>query len=66
MDRSRFHEGIGRMPFTDIFGRSERSELSQMEAAELLGINDRGFAVTPSRPERTLSLDHATPRRQAL
>ena len=45
MDRARIHEGIGRMPFTDIFGRSERSELSQMEAAELLGINDCGFAV---------------------
>lgn len=38
MDRARIHEGIRRMRFTDILGRSERSELSQMEAAELLGI----------------------------
>ena len=31
------------MRFTDIAGRSERSELSQMEAAELLGISERTF-----------------------
>ena len=31
------------MRFTDILGRSERSELSQMEAAELLGISERTF-----------------------
>ncbi len=41
MDRARIHEGIRRMRFTDILGRSERSELSQMEAAELLGITER-------------------------
>jgi predicted DNA-binding protein (UPF0251 family) len=29
------------MRFTDFLGRSERSELSQMEAAELLGISER-------------------------
>jgi hypothetical protein len=34
MDRARIHEGIRRI--TDVLGRSERSELSQMEAAELL------------------------------
>ena len=31
------------MRFADILGRSERSELSQMEAAELLGISERTF-----------------------
>jgi transposase len=31
------------MRFTDILGRSERSELRQMEAAELLGISERTF-----------------------
>ena len=41
MDRARFHAGIRRMRFTDALGRSERSELSQMEAAELLGISER-------------------------
>ena len=43
MDRARIHEGIRRMRFTDILGRNERSELSQMEAAELLGIDERTF-----------------------
>src|SRR5271166_5178144 len=43
MDRARTHEGIRRMRFTDILGRSERSELSQLEAAELLGISERTF-----------------------
>ena len=37
MNRARIHEGISRMRFADILGRTERSELSQMEAAELLG-----------------------------
>jgi len=31
------------MRFTDVLGRTERSELSQMEAAELLGIGERTF-----------------------
>src|SRR5271156_3735058 len=43
MDRARIHEGIRRMRFTDVLGRSERSDLSQMEAAELLGISERTF-----------------------
>ena len=43
MDRARIHEGIRRMRCTDVLGRSERSELSQMEAAELLGISERTF-----------------------
>ncbi len=43
MDRARIHEGIRRMRFEDVLGRAERSELSQMEAAELLGISERTF-----------------------
>lgn len=43
MDRARLHEGIRRMRFTDVVGRAERSELSQVEAAELLGISERTF-----------------------
>jgi transposase len=43
MDRARIHEGVRRMRFTDVLGRSERSELSQMEAAALLGISERTF-----------------------
>jgi transposase-like protein len=37
------HEGIRRMRFLDVLGRTERSELSQMEAAELLGVCERTF-----------------------
>jgi transposase len=43
MDRARIHEGIRRMRFSDVLGRMDRSELSQIEAAELLGISERTF-----------------------
>ena len=43
MDRACIHEGIRRMRFEDVLGRTERSELSQMEAAELLGVSERTF-----------------------
>ena len=43
MDRARIHEGIRRMRFADVLGRTERSGLSQMEAAELLGVSERTF-----------------------
>jgi transposase len=43
MDRARIHEGVRRMRFEDVLGRTERSELSQMEAAEVLGVSERTF-----------------------
>ena len=43
MDRARILEGIRRMRFTDVLDRTERSELSQMEAAELLCMSERTF-----------------------
>ena len=43
MDRARLHEGIRQMRFESVLDRCERSELSQMEAAELLGISERTF-----------------------
>jgi transposase len=43
MDWARVHEGIRQMRFENILGRWERSELSQAEAAELLGVGDRTF-----------------------
>lgn len=43
MDRARIHEGIRQMRFEQIFDRWERSDLSQSEAAELLGIGERTF-----------------------
>ena len=43
MDRARLHEGIRLMRFDDLLIRTERSELGQMEAAELLGMSERTF-----------------------
>ncbi len=45
MDRARIPEGIRRMRFLDVLGRVERSALSQIEAAELLGVCERTFLV---------------------
>jgi hypothetical protein len=36
MDRARIHEGLRRMRFSDVLDGTERSELSQMEAAVAL------------------------------
>ena len=43
MDRTRMHEGIRRMRFEGLLERHERGELSQVEAAELLGMSERTF-----------------------
>jgi len=43
MDRTRVHEGIRRMRFETLLDRHEGGELSQMEAAEMLGISERSF-----------------------
>jgi transposase len=43
MERARLHEGIRQMRFLDVLGRTERSELGHMEAAELLGVCERTF-----------------------
>ena len=43
MDRAGIHEGIRRMRFADVPDRTVRSELSQSEAAELLGVSERTF-----------------------
>lgn len=43
MGWARVHEGVRRMRFEDVLGRWERSELSQWDAAELLGISERSF-----------------------
>src|SRR5512132_3925161 len=41
MRRTAILEGVRMMRFLDVFGRCERRELSQLEAAELLGVNER-------------------------
>jgi transposase len=43
MDRTRIHEGVRRMRFEGLLDRQERGELSQLEAAEVLGISERSF-----------------------
>ena len=43
MDRTRIDEGIRRMRFESLLDRQERGELSQFEAAEMLGISERSF-----------------------
>lgn len=43
MDRARIHEGIRRMRFEALLDRQERGELSQLEAAEVLGMSERSF-----------------------
>jgi transposase len=64
MDRARIHEGIRRMRFEDVLGRSERSELSQMEAAELLGISERTFRRWRDR-HREMGLEGLSDQRLA-
>src|SRR5258707_10878104 len=43
MDRARIHEGIRQMRFESLLDRQEARELSQVEAAALLGIGERTF-----------------------
>jgi transposase len=43
MDRTRVHEGVRQMRFVGLLDRHERGELSQIEAAEMLGISERSF-----------------------
>jgi hypothetical protein len=65
MDRARIHEGIRRMGFEDVWARSERSELSQMEAAELLGITERTSRRTEFRALGNLIRASVTSARRA-
>lgn len=50
------------MRFEDVLGRTERSELSQMEAAELLGISERTFRRWRDR-HRDLGMEGLADRR---
>ena len=43
MDRARIHEGIRRMRFEALLERQEEGALSQVEAAEMLGMSERSF-----------------------
>ena len=43
MNRAAFHEGLRRMRFANVLDRHEGGEITQLEAAEMLGINERTF-----------------------
>ena len=43
MRRTEALEGVGMIKFRSVFGRYEAAELSEMEAAELLGVGERTF-----------------------
>ena len=43
MRRTEARQGVRMLKFMDVFGRWEASELSQLDAAELLGMGERTF-----------------------
>ena len=43
MRRTEVLDGVRMLKFRDVFGRCEQGRLSKLEAAELLGINERTF-----------------------
>ncbi len=43
MRRTEARQGVRMLKFMDVFGRWEASEVSQLEAAELLGMGERSF-----------------------
>jgi transposase len=43
MNKTAVHEGVRRMRFESLLGRQERGEITQDEAAEMLGVNVRTF-----------------------
>ena len=49
MERARIHEGIRRMRLEDLLARQERGEVSQVEAAEMLGVSERTLRRWQSR-----------------
>ena len=43
MNRAALHEGLRRMRFANVLDRHDGGEITQLEAAEMLGINERTF-----------------------
>ena len=43
MNRAAIHEGIRRMRFSSLLERHKGGELTQVEAAEMLGVHERTF-----------------------
>jgi hypothetical protein len=51
MRRTEVLNGVRMLKFRDVFGRCEEGKLSKLEAAELLGINERTFRRWSQRYE---------------
>ena len=51
MGTASVHEGVRRMRFESLFGRQERGEVTQVEAAEMLGVSVRTFQRWAARFE---------------
>jgi transposase len=51
MGRASIHEGVRRMRFSSLLERQERSEITQEEAAEMLGVHVRTFQRWATRYE---------------
>src|SRR5262245_24213753 len=70
MGRASIHEGVRRMRFEVLLGRQERGELTQCEAAEMLGVSVRTLQRWAGRFEEAGAvgladrrLGRASPRR---
>ena len=47
MRRTKVLQGLRLMKFEDVYGKTHRGELSQSEAAEVLGLSERTFRRWP-------------------
>ncbi len=48
MRRTQAHQGVRMIKFVSILSRYDAAELSQLEAAELLGVGERTFRRPPT------------------
>ena len=55
MDRTRIDEGVRRMRFASLLERQEGGEITQGEAAELLGVQERTFRRWRDRQGQALA-----------
>ena len=53
MGTASVHEGVRRMRFESLLGRQERGEITQIEAAEMLGVSVRTFQRWAGRFDET-------------
>ena len=58
MRRTEVLDGVRMLKFRDVFGRCEQGRLSKLEAAELLGINERTFRRWHAPKSLQTSIEH--------